>query len=133
MPESIAQIGGMFGAASSIFKTLKEGANAIREAKNLELYERMLAVYGDVMELVEKNHELAEDNRALKEQLKNKEQLVHDGERYWMNRDGKREGPFCSTCWDIDGKLVRMRTWRDDGGALYYLCDYCRDHRPKGR
>lgn len=131
MPEVVAHVAGMFGGASGIFKTLKEGANAIREAKNLELYERMLAVYGDVMELVEQNRELVEKVHALEDQLKNKEQLEYDGERYWMNKDGKKEGPFCGVCWDVDNKLVRMRSYQHPNRGLCYTCDYCVNGRAK--
>jgi hypothetical protein len=129
MSELVAHVAGMFGGASGVFKTLKEGADAIREAKNLELYERMLAVYGDVMELVEKNRELADENRSLKEQLTVKANLVFDGEKYWLERDGKKEGPFCSICHDIDSKLVRMRAYRDVRGTLGHTCDFCGRHR----
>jgi hypothetical protein len=133
MSEFMGHAAVAFGSASTLFKTIKEGANAIREAKNLELYGRMLAVHGDVIELVEKNRGLAEENRTLKEQLKTKESLTHDGERYWIEKDDKKEGPFCHTCWDIDVKLVRLRSWRDQRGDVNYVCDFCRDHRPRRR
>ena len=131
MSEAIGHIGQVFGGASAVFKTIKEGANAIREAKNLELYERMLAVYGDVMELVEKNRELYEENLLLREKFSTKEKLSFDSERYWLNKEGQKDGPFCSTCWDIDSKLVRMRAYRDQRGALDYICEYCSRHRNK--
>jgi len=114
-------MGATLGTASTVFKTLKEGANAIREAKNLELYERMLAVYGDVMELVEQNRELVEENRLLKTRLKTQEELVHDGERYWIEKDGRRSGPYCATCWDIDSKLVRMRSYSQRSWSRIHL------------
>jgi len=131
MPEAIAHVAGMFGGASGIFKTLKEGANAIREAKNLELYERMLAVYGDVMELVEKNRELVEENALLKEQLKIKDQLRFDKgyNCYWRFEGDKQEGPYCTVCWDVDRKLVRMRAYQKHIGGQDYTCDYCGRHR----
>jgi len=133
MGQTIGHIGQMFGGASAVFKTLKEGADAIREAKNLELYERMLAVYGDVMELVEKNRELYEANQQLREKFLTKENLSFDGERYWLNREGQKDGPFCSTCWDIDSKLVRMRTYRHyNTNESDFTCDYCGRHRSKG-
>jgi hypothetical protein len=132
MSEVMGQIGHMFGGASAVFKTLKEGADAIREAKNLELYERMLSVYGDVMELVEKNRELTEENRSLNDQLQVKGSLDFDGERYWLTKEGKKDGPFCSTCWDIDSKLVRMRTYKHySTNETDFTCDYCGRHRGK--
>ncbi len=132
MSEMLGQIGHAFAGASTVFKTIKEGADAIREAKNLELYERMLSVYGDVMELVEKNRELYEENQALKAKFLTKENLSFDGERYWITKEGQKEGPFCSTCWDVDSKLVRMRSYRDQRGTLDHICEYCSRHRSRG-
>jgi hypothetical protein len=133
MSEAIDHIGQVFGGASTLFKTLKDGANAIREAKNLELYERMLAVYGDVMEVVEQNRRLVEENRALQEELKIRGQLQFDEgfHCYWRMEDSKRDGPYCSVCWDVDSKLVRMRSYRGQIGNIGYTCDYCRQHRGK--
>ena len=122
MPEAMGHIGQLFGGATSAFKTLKEGANAIREAKNLELYERMLAVYGDVMELAEKNRELVEENHALKQQLKAYQQeqeiageLQHHDNAYWRTKDGERDGPFCMRCWDANKKLIREKAGATPG------------------
>jgi hypothetical protein len=133
MGQTIGHIGQAFSGASAIFTTLKEGANAIREAKNLELYERMLAVYGDVMELVEKNRVLVEENRALTEELKIKGQLQFDEgfHCYWRMNDSKQDGPYCSVCWDVDAKLVRMRSYRGQSGNSACVCDYCGRHRGK--
>jgi hypothetical protein len=133
MSEAMDHIGQVFGGASLVFKTLKEGANAIKEAKNLELYERMLAVYGDVMELVEKNRELVDENRALKEELNTKAQLQFDEgfNCYWQSEDSKRDGPYCTVCWDVDSKLVRMRSYRRQDEGVGYTCDYCSYHRSK--
>jgi regulator of replication initiation timing len=91
---------GAFGFGN-IFNTIKEAAKTLQEAKNLELYQRMMAVYGNVMDLVEKNRELSDENRSLKEKLAIKEALTFDGKAYWLEKDGKKEGPFCSTCWDV--------------------------------
>jgi hypothetical protein len=133
MSELMGHVASAFGGASGLFTTLKEGANALREGKNLELYERMLSVYGDVMELVEKNRELYEENQALKAKFLTKENLSFDGERYWINKEGQKDGPFCSTCWDVDSKLVRMRTYkRYSTNETDYTCDYCGRHRSKG-
>ena len=47
---------------------------------------------------------------------------------YWLHRTGQApEGPYCSTCWDIERRLVRKL--RADGGDLY--CDYCTHYRRK--
>ena len=126
MPEALSGI-------AALLKTIKEGANAIREVKNLELYERMLAVYGDVMELVEKNRELVEENHGLMKQLKAAQEqkdiafeLVPHDNAYWRTKGGEREGPFCMRCWDVDKRLVRERAGATQGT---HYCPECAQRR----
>jgi hypothetical protein len=69
----------------------------------------------------------------LTEQLSTQQSLKHDGEHYWSEKDGRQDGPFCSVCWDVDKKLVRMRVYRTASGGRDYVCDYCGHHRGKSR
>ena len=93
---------------SGLFQNLKDAANAFHEAKNLELYQRMTDVYGNVVELVEKNRVLLEENRALQERLNIQGELRFDQSTnaLWREHEGQTDGPFCSACWEIDHKLV---------------------------
>ena len=66
------------------------------------------------MELVKKNRELVEENHGLKDQLRAAQEqqdiaseLKPDENAYWRTIDGKRDGPFCMRCWNVDRKLVR--------------------------
>lgn len=58
---------------------------------------------------------LCEENEALKRQMSEvadvldlAETMVFDGQKYWIDEDGSREGPFCQLCYDRDGLLVRL-------------------------
>jgi ATP-dependent Clp protease ATP-binding subunit ClpC len=76
---------------------------------------------------------LAEENAQLRAVIRELEQghdlplQFHDN-AYWLHREGQTpEGPYCSTCWDIDRRLVRKLS--ADDGDMY--CEYCTHHRPK--
>ncbi|MEF2145899.1 MAG: hypothetical protein V3573_10670 [Desulfovibrionaceae bacterium] len=74
---------------------------------------------------------LWEENRALKQQLCEvadildlAENMHFDGQKYWLDVDGRREGPYCQLCYDKEGQMVRLqeqdRHWQCRGcGNLY--------------
>jgi len=35
--------------------------------------------------------------------------------------------------WDIDKKIVRMRSYQTARGSIDYICDYCGRHRGKAK
>jgi hypothetical protein len=121
----------------SIVDNAKQVAKAVEEIHNLELYQRVLSLHSDIIELVEENSQLRSENAALKKrhEIKGKLRLVtNPGHVYFLyNEAGQQEdGSFCTVCWDIDGKLVRPFSYNDDGGRGY-ICEYCRSHRTPRR
>lgn len=59
---------------------------------------------------------LCEENEALKRQLCEvadtldlAEDMRFDGQKYWIESEGRREGPYCQLCYDRDGQLVRLQ------------------------
>jgi|SRR6267154_711510 len=96
---------------------------------NLELYKKLTELQTRTMEVEEENRALKDQIAQLTAELATKASLKHDGEQYWTEKDGRRDGPFCAVCWDVDKKLVRMRHYRSHSGALDYVCDYCGRHR----
>lgn len=34
--------------------------------------------------------------------------LIFENSCYWINEDDKKDGPFCSCCWDDNKKTIRM-------------------------
>lgn len=57
----------------------------------------------------------------LRGELETEASLVPDGTVYWTEDDGERDGPFCTTCYDVQGNLVRMH----DLGNGCFMCRSC--------
>jgi hypothetical protein len=36
------------------------------------------------------------------------EKVQFDGQKYWLNDEDERRGPFCQVCYDRDGLLVHL-------------------------
>jgi hypothetical protein len=58
---------------------------------------------------------VCDENEALKKQLAEvaevldlAEKIQFDGQKYWLDEDGERKGPFCQVCYDRDGLLVHL-------------------------
>ena len=121
-----------------ILDNAKQVAKAVEEIHNLELYQRVLGLHSDIIELVEENNRLRSENTELKkrQEIRGKLRVVDNpGHVYYMyNAQGQQEdGPFCTVCWDIDGKLVRPFSYSDTGGGRGFICEYCRSHRSRQR
>lgn len=68
--------------------------------------------------LVEKNEEIS----RLKAVLATKDELVFEHPYYWKETNGKRGGPYCHRCWEVDQLLVHLR-----GGANgCWSCAQCK-------
>ena len=116
-----------------IIETSTELAKLAQKIGNIEVYNQVIALQAQVMELMGENMKAKDDLRAAGEEIRKlrddselSRNLAYDGERYWLTKDSRKEGPFCGVCWDVDRKLVRMRTFEMQGGGRGYVCDHCR-------
>jgi hypothetical protein len=66
---------------------------------NLDLYKKLTELQTRTMEVEEDNRALKDQIAQLTNELATKQSLRHDGERYWIEKDGQRDGPF----WDVAG------------------------------
>ena len=104
----------------SIVENIKSVASTIQQIDNIELYQKILEVQKEAIDLLNENRELKEERAELLNKIKIKDQLLFDDNLYWLVEDnGKRNGPFCSRCWDVDQKLVRMK---NDSNEFYFSC-----------
>lgn len=108
----------------SIIEEAKAVAKLIQQIDNVELYQKILNLQAEIMDLVEENRKLKEEIRSLEDSLKIKESLKFQHNAYWRDlSDDKTEGPFCSKCWDKDKDLVRMISMPND---QYSQCPDCK-------
>jgi hypothetical protein len=95
--------------------------------KNAELNEKLMEFHGVILDLQGKmselqinNEALRDEARALREQIALRGSFVFDAGDYWLDGEQGRIGPFCSRCFDVDGKAVRMHP-----GHAGYFCPEC--------
>jgi|SRR5690625_2462112 len=103
-----------------IIKGIKEVADVVRKADNIELYRQILDLQKEALDLVEENHELKNEIRELKKVPDLQKKLTFKNNAYYLDNDDVADGPFCSTCWDARDMLVRLHD--NDYG---FICDHC--------
>jgi len=107
----------------SIFDKLKSIGKILQEAGKIEQYQQILEAQQELLEMQKKIQNLEKENAELKEKIKIKENLIYENNAYWISNEGKKDGPFCSRCWDVDKNLVRMHP---DINPAYYHCPSCK-------
>ncbi|MCM1265979.1 MAG: hypothetical protein NC200_07245 [Candidatus Gastranaerophilales bacterium] len=109
-------------------KTTLDNIKAIKEiadsTQNIELKSL-------IVDLKEEILELKEENQKLKNELSKKIDFdMHfENDAYWnMNSNSKKEGPFCSACWDKSQMAVRMKS-----NTYTYECPVCQNKISNGK
>lgn len=109
----------------SIIDDVRSVTKVIQQIDNVELYRKILDLQAEIMNLVDENRGLKEEIVSLQDAIKTKESLQFQHNSYWTkNPDGsRRDGPFCSKCWDKDKQTVRMLTM---GNSQFHQCPSCK-------
>lgn len=113
------------GIYSTAKETIKDAVSLAQQSDNIQLYKSVLDAYNAAIELMSENADLREEIKELKGQMGIEKQLVFDRDVYYVkNDDGENEGPYCTTCWDVDRKLVRLSKGYSAAGD--YVCHHCK-------
>jgi hypothetical protein len=104
-----------------IFDNFKDLFKAAEVVNNADLYKKLGETQNAVFALEEENRNLKDELREIKAQKEIDDELQPDDNAYWRIKGGKRDGPFCMRCWDVDRKLVRERAGATAG------THYCSD------
>ena len=91
-----------------VLDTAKEAVQLVQKIDNIELYKQILDLQSEIIKVVEENTHLKEQVKSLQETMKIKDSLSFEDNSYWIEKDGVKNGPFCTHCWDREGMLVRL-------------------------
>ena len=101
-------------------------ASVLKEAGRVDLHSQLLEFSEKLRQQEELIHKLEKENRSLRETADLKDRLLHRDEMYFVRQDDDSDdGPFCTRCYDIDGKLSRLQVahWTQP------LCPECKRHQ----
>ncbi len=91
-----------------VIETASDLAKLAQKLGNIEVYERVIWLQSQVMELIGANMSRREETQPLKEELRNlndkteiTKSLKHQNNNYYTVVAGKEDRPFCTLCWDV--------------------------------
>lgn len=112
-------------------ESLKGLASMVKRINDIELYSKIIDFQTEVFELIEENHELKQEIKSLKQNieiLKQEELLENElcfkGHFYYKTTEKEEDGPYCSSCWDNNRKLIRAHI-SDSMGFNIGRCPIC--------
>ncbi|OIP59074.1 MAG: hypothetical protein AUK19_02840 [Candidatus Moranbacteria bacterium CG2_30_45_14] len=112
----------------AIFDELKSVGKVLQEAGKIEQYQQILEVQEKLLVQQKRIFDLEHENGELKSELKLQSELVFEKNAYWIMKDNKKDGPFCTKCKDSEEKMIRMREGDYMSGWAY--CPGCKQVTP---
>lgn len=115
---------------STIAVTLKAAAGIAQDAGKIPLYSAILDLQATMLELSAKQADLLGENSVLRarisemeKHLRLREEFEFSRNAYWKRDADHTDGPFCMTCFDSDGKAIRLIHLANDHGK----CGVCKN------
>ncbi|MBI4155816.1 MAG: hypothetical protein HY507_01115 [Candidatus Zambryskibacteria bacterium] len=114
----------------SLYDGLKDAASILKEAGKIEEYRQILEAQEKMLEMSKKIEDLEEDNKELRKQQEIKGKLIVENNMYYIEENGIKNGPFCTSCLDSEQKPIRLHFHQDSGSAS---CPKCKITAHRGR
>jgi hypothetical protein len=123
---SVTAVLGSLKTATEIAKLIKDSDVSFEKAESkLKLADLISALADAKLEVVGVQQAVADAEariRELEKQLQTHENLKWKEPTYWLEGEGKSDGPFCQKCYDTERKLVRLL----GDGTGWYECKACK-------
>jgi hypothetical protein len=122
----LAAIKGALTCLQGLSTALKMVKETDQKIAQYELKEQLAELKEKLLEARDVTSELILQNQDLSQRLKRKEemQLQEDGNILWRMEGEEKKGPYCSTCYGAEDKLISLNG--SDPGA--WNCPKCKNH-----
>jgi len=108
----------------AIFDELKSIGKTFQEAGKIEQYQQILNLQQQLLDIQKKINDLEVENKELKDKLQLQDDLIYENNTYWIKKEDKKDGPFCSRCWDVKKNIVRMK--KSTANPAFHSCPECK-------
>jgi hypothetical protein len=113
---------------------LKEAAELLQNAGQIELYKKVSAAEDEVRELTREKRRLEDRVEELQHALRFRDELVFDAPFYFSKNSDKT--PYCAHCWEKDRRAVHAILQFREEDLTRWACPACKttyDIRPEHR
>lgn len=107
----------------SVYEVIKDCISTAQKADNIPLVQTLIEAQKQILDLLNENYNLKEENRTLKENKTNKDNIERHEDAFITLKNDSKKIIYCSCCYDKDGKLVQAQAEPKDGR---YWCPACK-------
>jgi hypothetical protein len=105
-----------------VVENLKDAADLVRKAGQMELYKQLSAAEDEVREIAREKRRLEDRVEELNRALAFKEEVVFKAPLYYPKQGDQT--PYCARCWEKDRHAVHVIVnWNDEAGIQWHCPD----------
>lgn len=99
-----------------VYAMIKDAISLAQKGDNLDLMKKLYDVQSELLDLQNRNLDLERENMELRAAAKIKEHIEYNSARTLIFQidNGNKIGPYCTTCFEKDGKLYSLRKWQGE-------------------
>jgi hypothetical protein len=105
-----------------LLENMKEVADLIKKAGDIDLYRKIVESEGEVMELTREKRMLEDRVSELEKLLALQKQMIFKPPFYWQEGD---ETPYCPACWEARKTAVHLTFDFDNPRRTKWDCKSC--------
>ena len=113
-----------------LLENMKEIADLIKKAGDVDLYRRIVESEGEVVDLTREKRKLEDRVRELENQLALRKKMACKPPFYWQEGD---DTPFCPTCWETKKLAVHLAFASEATDGTRWDCKSCQQRHTDSR
>jgi hypothetical protein len=107
-----------------VVENLKDAADLLRKAGQIELYKQISAAEDEVRELAREKRRIEDRVEELERALRFKEETVFKAPFYYLKQGDQT--PYCPHCWEKHRQAVHAIFGSENDTAAYWQCPACK-------
>lgn len=110
-----------------LYDGIKDVAKVVQQADNIELYQKLLDLSAQALDMQAKITKLKDENQTLKNELYQKKNVTRHKNAFITLADDEKQIPYCGICYAKNNLLFQLMDYDKD----YYQCYECKNYIEK--
>lgn len=104
-----------------LYDGIKDVAKVVQKADNIELYQKLIDLSAQALDMQNTINVLTDENKKLKKHDNIANRIIRHYKTYVTLEDDENNIKYCSYCWDADNKLIQMNEYSGET----FRCNKC--------
>ena len=107
----------------SLYEFIKDAIKVAQKADNIELYQKLLDIGAQALEMQDELRRLTEENVNLKKKSDWRPFVERHNEPFITLKNDAQKLRYCLHCWDVEEKVVQLHC---NEGSGKFTCPHCK-------